>query len=363
MTDFRIRPFVPETDNVGILEVARALAIPARVQLGIDRSPDFTGFYRALDEPFEIVVAEARGRIVGFVEFCLGRFRVLGQETMGVHVPLGGVHPEWRGHGVFTAMRAEAFQQALSRGAQWGYVLVNARNRLMQENLRRSFPGLVSVNRLLVHGILLPWIPIGQRSDRSTRIGPLDEAARPELLHFMEERMRAYDIYPHVAASRWWSLPGCSATSHQIAKDGSGRIVASLGSWDPSAFKRALILRYGSLERALLKPVNWLLTRAGIQPFPKPGGPLRTLYALFPLAAPGYERALGHMIARLRKANRDYNAVLLAFPEGDPRNRLIRRYSHFSNVNIPFVIPLTRDFESEWRPRPPLTLHVEYAFA
>ena len=151
--------------------------------------------------------------------------------------------------------------------------------------------------------------------------------------------------------------------SYQVARDRSERVVASLGSWDPSAFKRVLILGYGGVEHAMRRPINWLLARAGVHPLPEPGKPLRTRYALCPLAAPGHERALAALIARLRSNSRDITALLLAFPEGDPRNRIVRRFCRFTNVNLPLLFPLTRDCESELRLNPPQTLYIEYAFA
>jgi GNAT superfamily N-acetyltransferase len=361
MTSFRIREFAP-ADNAGVLEVARTLGIPARVRLGIDRSPDFCAFSRALNEENAIVVAEAAGEIVGFVEFCAGRFRVLGEDSVAVHVPLGGVRPDWRRRGVFSALRAEAFQRAQRLGALWGYILVNANNRLMQGNLRRAYPGLVAVNRLLVHGIVAQW-PAPADPPETSHIHPLAESDWPELLDFIAQRMQAHDVYPQFEPARWCELPGCSATHYRVARARSGRMVACLGSWDAAAFKRALILGYGRLERALLRPVNWCLGRAGMQPFPEPGGPLRTLYALCPFAIPGHEPALGQLLAGLRRQSRGYSTVLLAFPEGDPRNAVVRRFAHFTNVNIPFLIPLSQEVERAWRQRSPRTLHIEYAFA
>ena len=359
---YEIRRFAAETDNEGVLNVARTLAIPARVQLGIDRSPDFAAFDTALGDPFEILVAEAKGEIIGFIELCLGRFRLFGRESAGVHVPLGGVRPDWRGRGVLGAMRHEGFDLARRMGAEWACILVNANNRLIQDILRRSYPGLIAVNRLLVHGIVVPRTPF--RANRYSRydIRAVDETEWPELLDFVHERMQAYDLYPDVEASRWRTLTDCPSENYQVARDQSGQIVATLGSWDPTSMKRALVLGYGRAERIFLRPVNSLLSTIGIRPFPLCGGQLRLLYTLFPQARPGHEGALGHMIAGLRRERRDYNAVLTAFPEGDPRNRLVRKYIHFTNVNLPLLIPLTSGFSDQLRSRPPHTFYLEYAF-
>ena len=362
MTEFRIREFVPDTDNSGVVAVARTLSIPARVRLGIDRSPEYTAFNRAAGEPCEIVVADAAGEIVGFLEFCTGRFRMFNRVSFGVHCPLGGVRPDWRRRGVLRALRAEALRLAQLMGAQWACILVNINNRPMREYLHRSFPRSITLNPLLVHGILTAWLSHGGSSDSSYHIGPLHESEWPELLDFVAEGMHSYDVFPELDSLRWRSLPGCSTADYRVARDSSGRIVASLGSWDPSAFKRPLVLGYGRLEHALLKTMNLLLTGAGVQPFPQAGERLRVLYTLCPLAAPGHEKVLGRMIARLRRDSRPYTGVLVALPEGDPRNRLMRRFCHFTNVNIPFVIPLTTAFEEELSSHPPKSIYIEYAF-
>jgi ribosomal protein S18 acetylase RimI-like enzyme len=362
MTAFVVRGFVSATDNAGILEVARTLAIPARVRLGIDRSPDFTAFNRAVGETCEIVVAEAAGRIIGFLEICAGRFRLFGTPSIGVHVPLAGVRPEWRRRGVLNALRAEGFRRARAAGAQWACILVNANNHLMQDSLRRFYPASVILNRLLVHGILARWAPLRGLRERSHRIAPLDESTWPELRDFMSARTRPLDVVLHPDAAKLRSLPDCPPDAYLVARDRTGQIVACLGSWDASAFKRALILGYGRAEHALRRPVNFLLAHAGAPPFPPAGEPLRTRYALCPLAAPGHEAALGRMIDRLRRGHTDCNAILLALPHGDPRNHLINRFAHFTNVNLPFFIPLTTECEAAIRSRPPRTIHLEYAF-
>lgn len=362
MTRFRVRGFVPATDHTGVLEVARTLAIPARVRLGIDRSPDFTAFNRALNEPCEIVVADAAGEIIGFLEICPCRFRLFGRPGTGVHVPLGGVRPDWRRRGVLHAMRGEAFRLARRAGAQWACILVNANNRLMQDNLRRFYPASIVLDRLLVHGILMQWAPLRGPRDASCPIAPLDESAWPELLDFIRARTQTLDLVLDLDAARWRSLPDCPPHAFQVARDRSGRIVACLGSWDASAFKRALILGYGRIERALLGPANFLLARTGARPFPRPGEPLRTRYALCPLAAPGHEPALARLIARLRRDSTDCTAILVAFHHADPGNRAVNRFVRFTNVNLPFFIPLTPECEAEVRSRPPRSIHLEYAF-
>lgn len=362
MTGFVVRGFVRATDNAGIVEVARTLAIPARVRLGIDRSPDFTAFNRAVGETCEIVVAEAAGEIIGFLEICPGRFRLFGTPSTGVHVPLAGVRPDWRRRGVLNALRSEGFRRARAAGAQWACILVNANNRLMQDGLRRFYPASVVLNRLLVHGILLRWPTLRGPREDATRIAPLDESAWPELLDFMSARTQSLDLVLHLDVAKLRALPDCPPDACLVARDPTGRIVACLGSWDPSAFKRALILGYGRAERALRRPVNFLLEHAGAPPFPPAGQPLRTRYGLCPLAAPGHEAALGRMIDRLRRDYSDSNAILLAFPHGDPRNRLVNRFAHFTNVNLPVFIPLTPECQQASRARPPRTIHLEYAF-
>jgi hypothetical protein len=258
-------------------------------------------------------------------------------------------------------MRHKGFDLARRMGAEWAYILVNANNRLIQDILRRSYPGMIATNRLLVHGIVMRRTPFGEERRRSYAIDPIDESDWPDLLEFVRDRMQANDLYPLMEASRWRQLPDSPTESYRVARDRSGRIVAALGSCDPSAAKRALILGYGRLERIALGPVNWLLSGLGIRPFPIPGGQLHLLYTLCPLARPGHEAALGQLISRLRKERRDYSAVLLAFPKGDPRNRLVRKFIHFTNVNIPLLIPLTSGTEEQLKAQSPHSFYIEYA--
>ncbi len=361
MTAVKIRRFAHASDNEGVLEVARTLSIPARVRLGIDRSPKFCSFDELLGDPYEILVAEAAGEIVGFIELCLGRFRLFGRETTGVHVPLGGVRPDWRRRGVLTAMQHEGFDIARGMGAEWAYMLVNVNNTLIRGALQRSFSHMIAMDRLLVHGFVMRSplrLPRGGTYD----IRSVDESTWADLEEFVDRRMRASDLSPVLDVSRWRTMPGCRPESYRLARDASGRIVAALGGWAPATAKRALVLDYGRLERAALRPVNRLLSAIGRRPFPLPGRALHLLYGLCPVAEPGHEAALHQLVDRLGKEARDYNALLVAFPEGDPRNRIARSYIHFTNVNIPLLIPLTGTMEKQVMSDPPANMYIEYAF-
>lgn len=363
MSSFTIRPYCPETDNVGLLHVANELAIPARARIGLDRSPDFTAFSGVLNDPFEVLVAETNGNIIGFIEFSYQHFSLFGQTTKGVHASLGGILPEWRRRGVMKALFREALHSVKTKGVQWAYVLINDRNNIIRKGIGRFFPGTIALPKLLVHGVVLPWKPILRRPAFSCEIGPLEDSEWHLLLDFWEKQMQQYDLFPLYEPSKWLSLPGCRKEDYHVARDADGNIMASLGSWSPFEFKRHRIHKYDPLEgRLLFHPVNNLLHLLGIRPFPKEGGVLRSLYTLRPLALPGMEAALGLLFNRLRWREKNYNMVFLAFPEGDPRNRLIKNYIRFTNINIPLLVPLTPDFQERLQSNPPGNMYIEYAF-
>lgn len=358
MSGIQLRPYV-DADNEQVLDVARTLAIPARVRLGIDRSPDFSALGRALGVPHEALVAEADGEIVGFIEFSFVQMRVFGRQTLAGHVSLGGVRPAWRRRGLITSLLAAALERGRQRGADWGWALVNANNRVVHRSLFASFPEASLLGRLHVHGLLGAWRPLRPRP--AYALAPICDETWPELLAFLQTQTRSAEIAQLVPDATWRALPGAAPSDFSVARDASGAIVAALGSWDVSPLKRPVILDYAPLERRVLGPANRLLSGLGIAPFPHPGGALAVRYALCPLAAPGHEPALGLLLARLRRESRGVNAVLVAFPEGDPRDALVRRYVRFTNVERPFVVPFNPQLAALLA-RTPRRFHLEYAF-
>ncbi|MCL7926841.1 MAG: GNAT family N-acetyltransferase [marine benthic group bacterium] len=357
-----IRPFAPAFDNEALVRLAASLAIPARVRLGIDRSPSFNGAPGVPGEPHEILVAELRGEVVGFIEFAISEFCLFEKPIRVGHVPLAGVRPEMRRRGVLTALRDAAFSEARCRKADLGLMLVNANNVPMQSLLRAAFPELVSLAPLFVHGILARIRPAFAGPRRRFEIERAPGAGSPTTAAFVKERMGAFDLRPDLEIRTFDALPGREPDDFVTARDRNGDIAAVISTWDVSAWKRPVILGYGSIEGAIAQMLNALLALRGRPPFPTPGGALNVRYALCPLARPGSEEALQLLLDdRLADAS-DAHAILVAVPRGDPRARAIRSFARFVNVNIPFLIPLHTDAAKALRSRPPMSLYLEYAF-
>ena len=91
-----LRPWQP-ADNEALVNIARTMSLPARVRLGIDRAPDFAAFCRNADDDFDIVVAEVKGRVAGFMETRRFKFRLRGSPVRVAYLALVGVEPGSRG--------------------------------------------------------------------------------------------------------------------------------------------------------------------------------------------------------------------------------------------------------------------------
>ncbi len=361
MATFEIRTYQPEVDNPRILAIAKNLGIPARVRLGIDRSPDFTAFDKMLGDPFQIFVASANEEILGFLEVCLPSFFLFGEQSTGMHLPLGGIRKEWRRKGVINALIEEAKAYGVRNGAKWGYTLVNAQNKKIQQYIKQFYAEITMLDRFLVQGIVYPLLPSIFFSS-GYEIHALEDDQWDEFLAFFEENMEDKAFYPVIPTDLLRSLKTSSAIEIYLARDKSGRIAASLGTWDVSAAKRSVVIQYGKTEQWLLRPVNTLLALGKLAPFPKAGGSLHNLYSLLPLALPGQEAAFDQLLFYVRKKYREYNLVLTGIPNGDKRNRLMKKYLHFTNVNIPVLSGLTEEYEGLLKSKRPESYYLEYAF-
>jgi len=346
-----------QADNEALINIARTMSLPARVRLGIDRSPDFAAFSRAAGDGFDIVVAEVDGRVAGFMETRRFTFRLRGTLVPIVYVALAGVEPASRGLGLFPRLTAEVERRGREAGVGLALGLVNARNPRMSGYLAAKLGDIVLGRRIVVASLLLgprhrvaPDLAVGPAA-------PSDIAEVAQLVRRTYERQLLTPVVEEAA------LSALGIENIAVCRD-NGRIVATLGTWDQRALRRIMVVGYGWVERRLRRLLNLTGRLTRLARLPAPGEELRVLYAAYAAAEPGSEGAFAGLLRSVcnRRAGQGYHALLLGLPEDDPLAAATRGLWQFRNVDLPVIIPRDDTLRALLGTGQP-SVRFEYAFA
>jgi len=173
-----IRPFA-DGDNRKLIKLARSIGVPARIKLGVDRSPEFCAFNRLLSDRWDILVAEENHTIVGFMDMSHIRMRLDKIIVPVTYVSLTGVQEERRGTSVFFRLLDAAEKLSRASGSIMASALINIKNARIDTILKKRFRGYQHGERIVISCILLgpvtAWIRIflmvGQQN-KISRISP-----------------------------------------------------------------------------------------------------------------------------------------------------------------------------------------------
>jgi hypothetical protein len=338
VTGIRVRPFKPE-DNRALIEVARQMGVPARVSLGVDRSPCFIAASHALYGESESLVAEENGAPVGFMDVGYVTCRCEGRPIRVAYVELAGIRADRRGSAAFVLLAQEAERVARAAGARLGVALVNANNRRPARAVELRYQRMVWAEPIAI-ACIVPWSLRGP--DRRYRYRP----AEPDDAHVIAgliQRHRSGSFLSQVVEPGKF---GCNAETGDrrvlVAEDRTGRLVASLGLWDQSEFRRARVLSLDRLTTAAACGLRILGRFVGIPPLPSTGENLRVIYGTCIACETEHASALGGLIrlalADLRRSRHHF--LLLGIPEHDTCCRALSGLLRVTNVNVPALMPL-----------------------
>jgi len=337
----RIRRFV-DGDNQQLIELAKSIGVPARIKLGVDRSPEFCAFNQLLSDRWDILVAEENHNIVGFMDMSHIRMR-LGKTTIPVtYVSLTGVRKEKRGTLVFFRLLEAAEQLARASGSIMAIALINIQNSRIDAILEKRFRGYCHGQKLMISCMLLGP---RYRTDRNFSYACATERDIPEIKCLLRKSYSGYTMSPVLDEARLTDYPRFGPKDILLARNDRGKIVAGMGLWDQNSIKKIRVIGYSRLEHLLKKALNASRFLTGFSHLPDAGENLNLLHSFYSFAEEGYEKAFSGLMrfACTMYASRNYNFLLLALPESSPLAMSCRRLWRFTNVNVPILIPLTRE--------------------
>ena len=359
--DLRVRP-IKETDNNQLIQLARSIGVPARVKLGVDRSPTFWAFSKMQGKAWDILVAEHNDGIVGFIDMSHRKFR-LGEAVKQVtYVGLAGVRAGWRGTLVFPKLLRASEKLARKHGSECAIALVNVNNTRLSKSLRYIFRNSRRCVDLRVSCILL-----GPRY-RYNGILYIENATHEDQQTIVDLIVRYYGRYqfaPLLDKNNFVRLVNTHLLDFLVVRDKRKKIVATMGLWDQGCLRKIVVLDYEPRMVWLRRLINSSRYFTRIKRMPDPGGYFEYLYSIFAACEEGFENSLCELLrfACNKYSQHNYHFLIMVLPESSRILQMCSDLWSISNNNIPIVIPLTNDMATYLNDLGSCTLYLEYALS
>ena len=228
---------------------------------------------------------------------------------------------------------------ARTSGSEFAIALVNQNNDRLDRLLQLVYKHSIRCDKLQMLCILLGPHYRDHRDYVVENVKPED---LPRVIQLVRRHYANYQIAPLCREDYFKDLLDDELNDFLVARDSRNVIVATLGLWDQSSFRRTIVVDYAIPELWLRNVLNCSRYFTRIKFIPPRGGHFSYLYSIFAAAEVGYERALAALIrsACNRYANRKYNFLIFTYPETSPYVECCRGLWRIVNVNVPVVIPL-----------------------
>jgi hypothetical protein len=336
MSRYRIE-LATEDDDADLRRVLAETPMPGRVTVSFRREPSYFAAAE-VDGHFRQVVAGRdldTGRLIGFGSRSVRRVYVNGRPTdvgylsalrlLAEHRNLGLVA---RGYAHFRKLHADGQAQLYLTTIAEG----NDRALDLLTSGRAGLPAYHPAGRYCTLAIPRVRSPRGQADIR-----PATPDDLPAILDFLQTHGPTRQFFPCYMAADFFgthgALRGLRPADLLLAWQ-SGRLVGTLGSWDQSGYRQAVVHGYRGLlrwTRPLVNGWQWLHGRPAL---PRAGGALRHRIAALPVVADHVPDVLTALLA----AATGGEYLLLGLHERDPLLPAARRYSTAEYVTRLFVV-------------------------
>lgn len=354
----KVRSFT-SADNPSLIALAQQLDVPARVKLGVDRSPDFTALSRVISGQWDILVAEENGNVIGFLEMNSLHFRVGESDVPALYIGLAGVKREKRGSAAFIMLMNAAVRFAYGTGKKLAVTLINENNRRLAKLLKLRYPWIIQGEKIVI-SCLFPRRRI--RVDKRFRYQTASWEDFPEIIDLLRQHRKSYAVRPALDWDRIFSSPGLSSENILVAKDDESRIIAVLGLWDQRSFRQIKLVDLDLSTRLLQCTFRGLRPIIGISSIPEKGQNMRLIYVVGMAAEKDSESAFSGLIryAMAKVVPQNYHFILLGIPEQDMCSSGVSGLLKITNVNIPIIFPFDDEIKKNLASLSP-RIWLEYA--
>lgn len=323
-SSFSIRAALPK-DNDKLIELARRCPMKGRLEMYMDRHPDFFATNRVQGETSHIYLAEtAEGQVIGCAAFTEKRERRGDKDIRVLHIGDLRTDPALR-RGKIAAQLVNVYLDLLRSGAyDHGIVEIlegnnaaAALNKLLTEEFALGVEGRMNFYQLIPY--------------RSYRV--------PKTWHYRRATLSDLKDIVSLFEACYGDVPGAprftvewlekelsrdpSFTVHDLwlAMDSENHAVAMIGLWDQSSFRRAIATKFSKSIRHAVRFLAAIGLVVRIPPLPREGHALHYVFGRWPIAKPENVDALSGLLRFiLNRVHRDrkHQFLSIGFHERDP---------------------------------------------
>ena len=347
MTDDKlITRIVRPEDGPALIELSRKTPMLGKIEVHIERSPDYFRFYylhgmwveevaeedrfQQVHDVWSAMVAEKEGRVVGIVANTHRHMLFRGKKIIMGYPLDARIDPDFQHQGI-------AKKIGFKFMSLYPFVKMDCIVGFIIKGNTRAVTGFTGgVKEILAanHGGDFHMLQLSMyRPYRVSRRYPVEravEADKTEILELLREQYKGYNFSPIFDEGTFDrmldSSPGYDMSCFRVVREG-GRIVACAGFWDQREV-RTVVVRKNAF---VIKLGIWLakLIRLFLKspPPPEEGKPMYSLYIRHLAFRPGYEAAVKNIIKQVHTETRrgsDINFIWGAYHDADPNLNLFR---------------------------------------
>lgn len=321
---FTVRQAVP-ADNEKLIELARRCPMKGQLEMYTDRYPDFFATNRVQGEVAHIYLAETEeGHIIGCAAFTEKRERRGDKDIKVLHIGDTRADPSLRRSRV--AARLIDVYLELLRSGEYDHGIVEilegnkagrALNSLLTEEFALSDEGRMNFYQLVPfrsYRLSRKWhYRQATHKDLPALVSIFDAcySKAPGAPHFTVEWLeKELSIDPSFTIDHLW-----------VAADAHDQVVAMLGLWDQSPFRRTIATKFTRGIRSAVRFLAMLGLLWKLPPIPREGQALRYAFGRWPIAKPENIEALSALCRfALNKVHHDkkHQFLSIGFHERDP---------------------------------------------
>ncbi|HLF19309.1 MAG TPA: GNAT family N-acetyltransferase [Bacteroidota bacterium] len=328
-----------ESDNQGLIALARKSPMKGLLTLYIDRAPDFFSLNRLQGDPWRVYVAQDAEQVVGSISIAYRDVFAWGTTTRIAYLSDMKILPSYRSSTVAFRLIKAVYEYEHTMGADYFICSVIKGNESVMKLFhgRAGLPRMYAVGEVVIHNII-PVFRKQMNGQDSVREAKTEDAAQMKSL--FEKFSQHYNFTPKLEENYFRRIIQHEEpfqNSNHFVSERAGTMVAMASTWDQMSMKNLVVEKHSIASRSLVY-FSKLAAFTGIMPrLPDAGKVIRTLQMRHLAIDEGGESGLREILKCVYNIclERRYHVLQIVVAEGDPIASVLPRSL---TTRVPLII-------------------------